>query len=312
MKRRWISAFLAVALLVGIAAGSTALAADEGEKSILSELLSSVTVLAPSAPGTSTQKNSSALIDYSNAADGYIMVKWTGSGSPKLKVRIKGPSCPDYYDYDLRTDGEYEVFPLSDGNGKYNVVVYKNISGDQYSSVLSAKVEAKLTDEFAPFLRPNQYVNFSEDSNAVAKAAELCEGVTENLRKVEKVYDFVVGNLTYDTAKAKNPPKGYVPDIDEVLETKKGICFDYASLMAAMLRSQGVPVKLVFGHTSGGQYHAWINVWSEDGGWVDSMIYFDGRVWKLMDPTYASSGKQSASIMKFIGDAKNYKEKFLY
>lgn len=312
MKRKWISAFLAVALLIGIAAGSTALAADEGEKSILSELLSSVTVLAPSAPGTSTQKNSSALIDYSNAADGYIMVKWTGGGSPKLKVRIKGPNCPDYYDYNLRTDGEYEVFPLSDGNGKYNVVVYKNISGDQYSSVLSAKIEAKLTDEFAPFLRPNQYVNFSEDSNAVVKAAELCEGVTENLRKVEKVYDFVVGGLTYDLAKAKNPPKGYVPNIDEVLETKKGICFDYASLMAAMLRSQEVPVKLVFGYTSGGQYHAWINVWSEDGGWVDSMIYFDGQIWKLMDPTFASNSKQSASIMKFIGDATNYKEKFLY
>ena len=82
--------------------------------------------LAPSAPGTATKANSSALVDYSNAADGYIMVKWTGGGSPKLKVLVKGPSCPDTYQYNLRTDGEYDTFPLSDGSGKYSVIVYKN------------------------------------------------------------------------------------------------------------------------------------------------------------------------------------------
>ena len=93
---------------------------------------------------------------------------------------------------------------------------------------------------------------------------------------------------------------------------KKGICFDYAALMASMLRSQGVPVKLVVGYTSQGVYHAWINVWSEEGGWVEGMIYFDGKIWKLMDPTYASSGKQSNSIMQFINNSANYKEKYFY
>ena len=118
--------------------------------------------------------------------------------------------------------------------------------------------------------------------------------------------------MLFRSEKAKNPPKGYVPDIDEVLEAKKGICFDYASLMSAMLRSQGVPVKLVVGYTSTGIYHAWINVWSEEDGWVEGIIYFDGKIWKLMDPTFASSGKQSAAIMKYIGNGANYKEKFLY
>ena len=55
------------------------------------------------------------------------------------------------------------------------------------------------------------------------------------------------------------------PDVDSVMAEKKGICFDYAALMASMLRSQGVPVKLVVGYTSQGVYHAWINVWSEEG-----------------------------------------------
>ena len=95
------------------------------------------------------------------------------------------------------------------------------------------------------------------------------------------------------------------------MAAKTGICFDYAALMAAMLRSQGVPVKLVVGYT-GNVYHAWLNVWSEKDGWVDNLIYFDGKVWKLMDPTFASSGKQSASIMQYIGDGANYTAKYLY
>ena len=269
--------------------------------------------LAPSAPGTATKANSSALVDYSNAADGYIMVKWTGGGSPKLKVLVKGPPCPDTYQYNPRTDGEYDTFPLSDGSGKYSVIVYKNISGNDYAEVLSAKVDAKLTDEFAPFIRPNQYVNYTDDSQALQVAAdEIAKaGVTENLDKVGVIYDYVVNTLTYDTEKAKTVKSGYLPDIDKVLSEKKGICFDYASLMAAMLRSQGVPVKLVVGYT-GEIYHAWLNVWSEEDGWVDGLIYFDGKDWKLMDPTFASSGRQSSAIMKYIGNGANYKAKYLY
>ena len=70
-------------------------------------------------------------------------------------------------------------------------------------------------------------------------------------------------------------------------------------------------VKLVVGYT-GKVYHAWLNVWSEESGWVDGMIFFDGADWKLMDPTFASSGKQSESIMKYINNPKNYSAKYLY
>ena len=55
----------------------------------------------------------------------------------------------------------WETFPLSDGNGSYQVIVYENISGSKYSTVLSASFTASMTDEFAPFLRPNQYVDLS-------------------------------------------------------------------------------------------------------------------------------------------------------
>lgn len=271
---------------------------------------STAAVRVPTASGGSVARNSSATIDYSNSKDGYVMVKWTGGASEKVKVLVKCPSGTSYQ-YNLKTDGNFETFPLSEGSGKYTVGVYKNTGGTQYSTVQSANVNAKLTNELAPFLGPNQYVNYTENSAAVKKAVEVCAGKTDNLAKVGAVYDFVVKNLTYDKQKAASVQSGYLPNIDTTLSTKKGICFDYAALMAAMLRSQDVPTKLVVGYT-GQVYHAWLNVYSEKEGWMDSVIYFNGRDWKLMDPTFASSGNQSDSIMQYIGNGANYSAKYLY
>ena len=215
------------------------------------------------------------------------------------------------YTYNLSGD-EWTTFPLSDGNGSYKVTVYENTSGQNYATLLSASFEVALADEFAPFLRPNQYVNYEENAkNAIAKAAELTKGVDDPLKKVEEVYKFVVNHVTYDKEKAASVKSGYLPVLDDTLASGKGICFDYAALMTGMLRSQGVPCKLVVGY-SGRQYHAWISVWTEESGWVDGAVFFDGSTWQRMDPTYISSGKNSAAIQKYVGNGKNYNAMYLY
>ena len=260
------------------------------------------------APGTLTQKNSKAVIDYSNTADGYVMAQYTAQTDKKLKAQVAGPTTT--YTYNLVV-GRWDAFPLSDGNGDYKVTIYENVSDSKYSAVLSASFTLKLEDEFAPFLRPNQYVNYSEAENTINKGLELTEGLEDPLEKVAAVYDYVVDNFKYDKLKAKTVKSGYLPDLDEILEKKKGICFDYAAVMAAMLRSQGIPCKLVVGY-AGKTYHAWINVWSEDEGWIEGVVFFDGKDWQRMDPTYASSNNESAAIMKYIGDGDNYTVKYLY
>lgn len=266
------------------------------------------TLLLPVASGVSVKKNSKAEIDYSNTKDGYVMARFTASTTKRLKVQVAGPSTT--YSYDLPA-GVWVTFPLSDGDGTYKVMVAENTSGTKYAVVVSVSFKVALEDEFAPFIRPNQYVDYASAPNTIKKAAELTKDVTDPLEKVAKVYDYVVKTLTYDKEKAKNVKSGYLPVLDTVLEEKKGICFDYAALMAGMLRSQGVPCKLVVGY-AGKAYHAWINVWTEESGWVDGVIYFDGTTWQRMDPTFASSGKRSDSIMKYIGDGSNYTVKYLY
>jgi len=268
------------------------------------------TMLMPVASGTDVKQNTKATVDASNMSDGYIMIKYTGGGSSGIKVLITGPSKVAYT-YNLKNDGTWEVFPLSDGDGAYSIGVYKNVSGNQYSTEFTTSVKVALKDAFAPFLVPNQYVNYNQNTIAVKQAATLVTGATTTLAKVEKVYNHVVKNFTYDKQLAATVKSGYLPNLDQVWNKKSGICFDYAAVVTAMLRSQNIPTKLVVGYT-GQAYHAWISVYSAEEGWVESVIFFDGKTWKLMDPTFASSANSSSNIMQYIGDGKNYSARFLY
>ena len=279
---------------------------DETEALINSEI-AVPDILTAEASGTLVKENSRAVIDYSHTEDGYVMVKYTAETDKRLKVIVSGPTTK--YTYNL-TQGQWTVFPLSDGNGAYKVTVYQSVD-DKYASVLSLSFDVSLADEFVPFLRPNQYVNYARSSTAVSKAAELTAKLDDPLKKVEAVYDYVVATLSYDKAKAASVKSGYLPDLEQVLRDRKGICFDYAALMTAMLRSQNIPCKLVVGY-AGTAYHAWISVWTAEHGWVDGVIYFDGSVWHRMDPTFASAANQREEIMKYIGDGANYTVKYLY
>ena len=102
----------------------------------------------------------------------------------------------------------------------------------------------------------------------------------------------------------------YLPDVDETLRSEKGICFDYAALMAAMLRSQKIPTRLEIGY-AGTTYHAWISTYITDVGWVNGIIRFDGTDWSLMDPTLASS-ESSKKLRKFISDGQQFRACYLY
>lgn len=252
------------------------------------------------APGIRVKSGGGAQIDYSNASDGYVMVRHAQDPGQRLKVQVKGPSTT--YTYNLAPGG-WTAYPLSDQTGQYQITVYINVVDSKYAAVVSLTTNVAFANDFAPFLHSNQYVNFAAAPNTVAKAGALTGGLGTPLEKVAAVYDFVVGHLTYDHALAATVTSGYLPDLDAVLAKGSGICFDYASLMTGMLRSQGIPAKLVIGY-AGDVYHAWINVWSESEGWINGVIHFDGFSWKRMDPTFASSGNEGASV--------EYTAKYIY
>ena len=157
--RRFLPLLLAACLLSGCgqraektAAGTAEKAASpvqtaylEDEAVALAEAPAAALDIAlePVASGTKTRENGKAVIDYSNTQDGYVMVQYTASTAKRLKAQVKGPTTT--YTYNL-TVGKWATFPLSDGNGSYQVTVYENISDTRYSTVLSAGFTVSLAD----------------------------------------------------------------------------------------------------------------------------------------------------------------------
>lgn len=69
--------------------------------------------------------------------------------------------------------------------------------------------------------------------------------------------------------------------VAHVLETKRGVCQDFAHLAIAALRAIGLPARYVSGYlmtrpppgqaklAGADASHAWLSVWSPEAGWVD-------------------------------------------
>ena len=265
-------------------------------------------VLTPTADGTVVYQNDVAAVDASNTSQGYVMVNYNGS-CEKVKLQITGPD-QNCYTYLITEHGNYTAFPLTADNGSYSIQVMENIGGDSYVLSLEQTVDVQIENEFLPFLYPNQYVDFKADSNAVKKGSELAKDTWTDLEVVQNIYNFVIKNISYDEEKAQNVSYGYLPNVDDTLTSGTGICFDYAALMTAMLRSQNIPTKLEVGY-SGDTYHAWISTYVDDKGWVDNIIEFDGDSWQIMDPTLGANN-DSKSVKKYVGDGSHYVVKYTY
>lgn len=252
----------------------------------------------------SAQGNNEVKVDLSSVSQGYIALVANSDARLKLQI-IKEDST---YTYDV-TQGEKQVFPLQSGSGHYDVKVMKNISGNKYYELYTCQADVKLKDKFQPFTRPNQYADYSKKSDCVKQAAELAAEATCESDFVAKVYDYVCGNVTYDYELAENVESGYIPDPDKTLSTKKGICLDYACLAASMLRSQGIPTKIIFGYVAPDDlYHAWNMFYTKKEGWVTVDFKTKSKDWSRLDLTFAANGEND----EFIGDGSNYQDVYQY
>lgn len=296
---------LGVGLISGCKAAAVSSSSDSGQSGTRSN---TPVVYEPLAPGTEVIGSSPLIIDISNKNKGYVMARYTGDAA-KANIQITG-SDGISYKYFLEPSENYVTLPLTAGDGTYKIDGYENIVDSTYAILFTESVEVQMEDQFLPFLYPNQYVNFSESSEAVAVAADTVEDASSDLDAISDIYHYVVDHVTYDEEKAESVKSGYLPDVDETLETGKGICFDFAALTAAMLRSQNIPTRLEIGY-SGEIYHSWISVYTEETGWIDRVIEFTGDGWTRMDPTFASSNDNSEQILKYIGDGSNYTTQYI-
>lgn len=252
----------------------------------------------------SAEGNDEVKVDLSSINKGYIAL--TANSDKRLKLQIFKGEEP--YTYDI-VQGEEQIFPLQSGDGKYDIKVMKNINDNKYFELYSCQADVKLEDKFQPFTRPNQYADYGKDSKCVKKAAELAGQSTCESDFIAKVYENVCSSVTYDYDLAKNVESGYIPDPDRTFESGKGICLDYACLAASMLRSQGIPTKIIFGYVAPNDlYHAWNMFYTKEEGWVTVEFKTGSKDWSRLDLTFAANGESD----EFIGDGSNYQDVYQY
>ena len=242
-------------------------------------------------------------IDLSSIADGYVAVHTHCDARVKFQVTKDELT----FTYDVVNDKD-QIFPLPYGDGEYAFRALKNISDSKYAVLYTCEAQVKLTNEFSPFLRPSQYADYTEESDCVKMAKEFAEDAATREDFIAQVYLYVTENITYDHEKAATVKAPYFPEPDAIMEEKKGICFDYASLAASMLRSQGIPTKIIFGYVAPDDlYHAWNMFYTEEGGWVLVELAVNEE-WNRIDLTFAASHDD----VSYVGDGTNYVDAYAF
>ena len=275
------SVLLALAFLVSLLLPATALAADD-------------------------------CFDFSAASDGYVIVFYVCDSERPLKVSVSNDahSSVVYYDYFSSTRTGYS---LPQGAANVTVTLFENVSGNNYRKLKSQTVDLlslggvgsqaynvtqipvgtkentgveqasvqNLPASAMQYLGSVSEVSFRANDSVSRKAAELIKGKRTTQAKAMAIYRYIVKNFSYNWDLYYDVIYGrvtrYTPDPNSILRSKKGICYDIASLYAAMMRSVGIPTKLVKGNSRpAGGYHAWNSVYDEaTGSWVDMDLTLD-------------------------------------
>ncbi|MDD5936959.1 MAG: transglutaminase domain-containing protein [Clostridiales bacterium] len=234
---------------------------------------------------------------FENKENGIITVTYNNTTNVKMKIGVTKDK-QSYY-YDLGHGKSKLDIPLNMGNGKYTIRILKNISGTKYSVVETTSIDLDLSDDNIVFLQSNVIVNFELSDKAIEKAKDLTQKCKSDAEIVSTIHNYVVKNFEYDYDKASTVSSGYLPDIEIIYKNKKGICYDISAIMAAMMRSQGVEVKLVTGYTPNikGVYHAWNSVYDDSSG-----------SWYTIDATYDIAMYRAKKKYTMKKDSKDYSD----
>lgn len=202
-----------------------------------------------------------------------IEIKAGQSGYEYLKAIV---AKEDEYIYNIVK--EVESLPLQMGSGTYKVSLLGSTDNRRFRQLSVENITVEL-EEFAVFLNSTQNITWTDESEAVIIARELTKDLETDLEKLEVIHKYVISNVRYDYQKATQLPKGYIPNPEETLEEGLGICYDFSSLFASMLRAVEIPTKLIKGYSAYTPvYHAWNEVLIDDEWYVvdtstDSIFY---------------------------------------
>lgn len=158
---------------------------------------------------------------------------------------------------------------------------------------------ASVTGQQVEFLKPS--LNIPSDKERFRKlAATVTTGQKTVRGTAVSIQRWVNGLMIPDAG------MGMLRDAEEVLDRKTGVCRDYATLTATLLRSAGIPARLASGLIYGNgafYYHAWAEAW--DGkNWVGVDSTLPDEKMSAVHLKLADGNVDGAFTFSFLGKAK--------
>lgn len=156
------------------------------------------------------------------------------------------------------------------------------------------------------------------DNEFEAFVSSLSANCENDMEKVTVYREWVIENISYDYACETLFYQTF--DVKTVLQKRKGVCFDYACLFAAMCRSQGIPCYVLDGtyRTDNTFRHAWNRVYAEGQWWsIDATRDCHrkrrgAKKWVYSDWSGPESGRQifhSSSDILAVGRTNGRRER---
>lgn len=193
----------------------------------------------------------------------------------RLKIRLDGVNLSG-----IPSDGHQTV--KKDGNGWIMEIHPPKLADSPGVTIQQAGAQAK------KWTGPDLHVPANDEK--FRGLARQVIGDRKNVRDAALAIKAKVHSMM-----AANAGIGVLRDASEILETREGVCRDYAILTATLLRSAGIPTRFATGLVNWDGsffYHAWVEVW-------------DGKRWLGIDSTTADE-QISASHIKLahgtVGD----------
>jgi protein-glutamine gamma-glutamyltransferase len=144
------------------------------------------------------------------------------------------------------------------------------------------------------------YLQLPSGSDRISKLAhEIVGGIHKEPDKALKIEKYLTKNYTYSLSTSK-PPEGTGPIEDFLFNSRKGYCEYYATAMVLMLRTLGIPARIVTGFFGGelNEYGGYIIIRQSNAhSWVEAVI--DGN-WRIFDPTPAVPAERPSTFALYM------------
>ena len=130
------------------------------------------------------------------------------------------------------------------------------------------------------------------DTQTEELADEICAGCATDAEKVQAIYNWMIANFEYDYS--YQTLLQYF-DVRRTLSTRKGVCYDFANLFAALCRSQNIPCYVVDGtpYDRSTQDHTPLSHWMQ----ITAMLMANGPITILLVTAGPTSVPMSAAYI---------------